>query len=97
MAQYDVYWFDEQHVLDCQSDFVDAFNSRLVVPLLPLADSPPAVKRLMPAFDVNGEKLVMATPLASAVLLGGLGRPVTSLAGHADEIGAALDCLITGF
>ena len=97
MPQYDVHWLGDQLVLDCQSNFVDMFESRLTVPLLPLAEAPEAVRRLMPTFAVDGGRVVMATPLAAAVQRRELGRIVTSLAAHRDEISAALDFLLTGF
>lgn len=97
MAQFDVHWFSDSYVVDCQSDLVDEFGSRLVVPLLPLGPTPAAVTRLMPVFDVEGEAHVMATPLAAGVPRRLLGRPVSSLSDQSDRIKAAFDFLLNGF
>lgn len=97
MAQFDVHWFSDSYVVDCQSDLVDEFGSRLVVPLLPVGPSPDAVSRLMPVFDVEGEPHIMTTPLAAGVPRRSLGRPVTSLSRQSDKIKAAFDFLLNGF
>ena len=97
MAQFDVHWFGDSYVVDRQSDLVDDFGSRLVVPLLPVGPTPAAVTRLMPEFDVEGEAHVMATPLAAGVPRRSLGRPVSSLSHQSDKVKAAFDFLFNGF
>lgn len=99
MARYDVYrapdgpgWW-----LDVQAEVLDLLTTRVVVPILPEAEAPVPAKRLNPVFEVEGERAVMVTQFLSAVPLRGMGRPVGSLAGRADEIGAALDMVFVGF
>jgi toxin CcdB len=97
MAQFDVYQMADGYVVDCQSDFLSHYDTRLVVPLLPLAHGPIVAKRFNPEFEVEGLKLVMYTQYAAAVQLRRLGKPVKSLANSRDEIVAAIDMLVTGF
>ncbi len=100
MAQFDVHRLrpDFDLVVDCQSDLLDHLPRRFVVPLLPEQDSGlPLVGRLTPVFEVNGERLVLATVLAGSAFVTELGQPIASLARERDRIVGALDVLITGF
>jgi toxin CcdB len=99
MARHDLYrapdgagWW-----LDVQAEVLDLLNTRVVVPILPEAEAPVPAKRLNPVFEIEGERAVMVTQFLSAVPMRVLGRPVGSLAGRADEIGAALDMVFVGF
>ncbi len=99
MARYEVfrapdgdYWW-----LDVQADLLEGLNTRIVVPLMPEDMAPTPAKRLNPLVEVEGRRAVMVTQYLAAVPVGGLGRPVGSLAGRADEIGAALDMVFVGF
>jgi toxin CcdB len=83
-------------LLDCQADALAHFNTRMVVPLMPSGRVPQTLPRLHPTFTIDGEVLVMATHLASAVPLRELGPRVMSLADQRDAIIGALDVLITG-
>lgn len=97
MARFDVFRSrsGEQLLLDCQSDMLDYFQTRFVVPLV---EESVATRTacLHPTFTVNGQKLIMATQLASAVDRRELGVQVANLSDHHDQIVAALDMLITG-
>lgn len=99
MAKFDVHVTQDTGVLvvDCQSDLIDYFDTRFVVPLVPLQDSGRVVPRLTPIFSVNGEEKVMASQFAGAVPKQVLGPAIASLATHDFEIGAALDMLISGY
>jgi toxin CcdB len=100
LAQYDVYRSPDvadEYWLDCQSELIDRFETRFVVPLTPLSDKKAATPRLHPIFEIEGIKLVMATQLASAVPAALLTRRVATLAGSRDEVVAAFDVLLTGF
>jgi toxin CcdB len=97
MAQFDVYRMTDGYVVDCQSDFLRHYDTRLVVPLLPSAKGPVVAKRFNPIFEIEALKLVMYTQYAAAVQRRQLGKPMTSLAGSRDDIIAALDMLVTGF
>jgi toxin CcdB len=95
MARFDVYRGAGAYLLDCQSDYLSSLETRFVVPLLP-EDMVPRVHRLNPVFDVEGERLVMATQLASPFSARQLRERVTSLAHHHDTILNAFDMLLTG-
>jgi toxin CcdB len=84
-------------LLDCQADLLSDFNTRLVVPLLPEAEAPKPATRLNPAFEIQGERVIMATQFAAAVLTQELGKCVGSLLAEQDAVGNALDMLIGGF
>ena len=99
MARYDVYrarglagW-----VLDLQSDLLEPLNTRIVVPLMPIASAPKPAKRLNPIFEIDGEQVVMVTQFASAVSMAEIGKPVANLGRHSAEITSALDMLFQGF
>lgn len=97
MAQYDVHRLRSgELVLDCQSDFLSALQTRLVVPLVDPQSVPGPLPRLHPQFDVDGERLLLATHLAGAIPVGELGYPVASLPDHNFTIINALDFLLTG-
>ena len=97
MAQFDVHRLGSgDFVLDCQSDCVDFLETRLVVPLLNPDLVPSAIKGLHPRFKVDGQELLMATHLATAVPRRELAEPVQSLEAQRYAILNALDFLITG-
>lgn len=98
MARFDVYRSSvgEQLLLDCQSDWLDHFGTRFVVPLvsnLPVKE----VARLHPVLDVRGNHMIMATQLASAVSVTELGTKVANLSDQHFLIMDALDVLITDY
>ena len=98
MAKFDVYARPGAGLLlDCQADLLSDLNTRFVVPLLPEAEAPRPAGRLNPVFMIEGERVVMATQYASPVATRELGAKVASLASEQDEIGNALDMLISGF
>lgn len=97
MAQFDVHRLKSgELVLDCQSNFLDILETRLVIPLVDPATVPDPLPRLHPLFDVEGERLLLATHWAGAVPLRDIGACVASLAQHDFTIGNALDFLLTG-
>ena len=97
MARFDVFRSQGPgYLLDCQADVLRHFKTRFVVPLLP-AQGAVAASRLHPIFEVEGEKLVMVTQLASAVSLSELGAKAASLADQQMPIMNALDMLMTGY
>ena len=98
MAKFDVHRMrdSDAYVIDCQSDLIDQFTTRLVVPLIPREEITRPFPRLMPVFTVESREMIMATHLAAAVPKRELGPAILSLAGHDMQIGAALDLLITG-
>ncbi|MEI9408580.1 MULTISPECIES: CcdB family protein [unclassified Mesorhizobium] len=99
MPRYDVFAgrVEGNYLLDVQSDLLDNFKTRVVIPLLPVATVPPPMRKLHPIFDINGRKLVMATHLIATVPASELGESRLNLTKHHDEIVAALDMLFQGF
>ncbi|TPK77173.1 plasmid maintenance protein CcdB [Mesorhizobium sp. B2-4-15] len=99
MARHDVFAgrVEGSYLLDVQSDLLDNFKTRAVVPLLPVATVPPPMRKLHPVFEINGRKLVMATHLIATVPASELGESRMNLAKHHDDIIAALDMLFQGF
>ncbi|TRC92388.1 plasmid maintenance protein CcdB [Mesorhizobium sp. WSM4303] len=99
MPRYDVFAgrTEGNYVLDVQSDLLDNFKTRIVVPLLPVASVPPPMRKLHPIFEINGRKLVMATHLIATVPASELGESRLNLTKHHDDIVAALDMLFQGF
>ncbi|AGB43820.1 CcdB family protein [Mesorhizobium sp. CO1-1-7] len=99
MPRYDVFAgrVEDNYLLDVQSDLLDNFKTRVVVPLLPVATVPPPMRKLHPIFEINGRKLVMATHLIATVPASELVESRLNLAKHHDDIVAALDMLFQGF
>ena len=99
MARFDVYAGPEAdiYLLDCQSDLLSGLNTRLVVPLLPLAAAPRPAARLNPVFEIAGVPHVMATQFMAAVPASLCRERVASLQDEALTIGNAIDMLLSGF
>jgi toxin CcdB len=99
LAQFDVYPSPDtpgEYWLDCQSDLIEDFDSRLVVPLVTFGEQRRPTPRLHPVFEIDGMLRVMATHQASAVSKRLLDRRLMSLAEHRDQVIAAFDVLLTG-
>jgi len=85
------------YLLDVQADVLNELNTRIVVPLLPLAQAPLPAQRLNPVFEIGDEPHVMVTQFMAAVPRPLLRNPVASLLGQDSEIMAALDMVLVGF
>jgi toxin CcdB len=99
MPRFDVYRGRDsmRFLLDVQSDHLDSLPTRVVVPLASPGGPLPPFGDLIPALTVDGEAVVMLTPLLSAVPRRTLGRPIGNLLDQADDITRALNILLTGF
>jgi toxin CcdB len=84
------------YLLDVQADMLNSLETRIMAPLVRIAEFGRRPGRLHPVFSVHGEEFVMATHLLAAIRFIGLGRPVESLASHRGEIIGALDVLLVG-
>lgn len=93
MAQFDVYAVDGGLLLDCQSDVLQRFSSRVVVPLLAAGAVRLEFPRLTPRLRVGDDDRVMATHLIAAVDRRMLGKVIASLSSERYTIQAALDIL----
>lgn len=96
MARFDVYRGGGAYLLDCQNDFLRGLDTRFVVPLFPEGEVP-RVFRLNPVFEVEGERVVRATQLASPIPARQLRERIGSLSGQHDVVMNAFDMLLTGF
>jgi toxin CcdB len=99
MARFDVHRHPDGPgcLLDIQADLLSHLNTRVVVPLLPLANAPLPARTLNPCFDIAGESLVMTTQFMAAVPANILHTPLGNLGARRDEIVAAVDLLMQGF
>jgi len=98
MARFDVYKSGNARglLLDIQSDLLDEFGSRMVVPLLPAEDMQ-SVSRLHPVFVINDERYIMSTHLIFAIPVDRLGAKIGSLAQEDLVITSAVDKLFSGY
>jgi toxin CcdB len=99
MARLDVYRMEagKGYLLDVQADFLSSLSTRVVVPLLPLAEVPPPSKTLNPIFRIGSDEVVMATQLLAAVPKSAVKTSIGNLSDQHDKIVAAIDFLIQGF
>lgn len=84
-------------LLNVQSDLISETGTRVVVPLVPVGRAIAARPPLAPELQVDGEALVMATPLMTAVELADLGALEADLSDERATILAAVDFLVSGF
>jgi len=99
MARFTVYKNNDSfgYLLDVQSDILGGLNTRAVVPLQRIDDSPKAADYLNPIFVIENESYVMLTQFIAAIPESELNKRVTNLAEFHSEIMTALDMLFTGF
>jgi toxin CcdB len=98
MARFAVYEMRSGgRVLDLQSDFLIGLESRLVAPLVPLAQSLPPAKHLNPVFSLPDGQYVLLTQTMAAVRVSELGRVIADLSAQRDAITRALDMVFQGF
>jgi toxin CcdB len=100
MARFDVHAWPagggRRYALDVQADLLGYLRTRLVVPLVPLADAPPPIRHLNPTVQIEGESYALLTQAMASAPTKALGETVISLRGHEDNIKRALDILLTG-
>jgi toxin CcdB len=99
MARYNVYPSPGGvgYLLDVQAEVHSLLNTRMVVPLLPLAAAPVPARTLNPLFDLNGEKYSMVTQYMAAVPVAALKGTVCNVEDRRNDIVAAVDLLLQGF
>ncbi|MCB1890342.1 MAG: CcdB family protein [Rhodocyclaceae bacterium] len=99
MSRFNVYPNPSGHgyLIDIQADLMAHFNTRVVVPLLPLEMAPKAAKMLNPLFDIDGKLHVMATQFMAAVPVSELKSATFNASNRQNEIVAAIDLLHQGF
>lgn len=99
MARFDVYANPGGvgYVLDVQADVLNDLSTRVVVPLMAVADAPVPAKRLNPVVEIGAAPHVMVTQFMAAIPQALIRSPVTNLAENDNEIMAALDMVLVGF
>lgn len=99
MARYNVYPNPggAGYLLDVQAEVHGLLNTRIVIPLLPLAIAPTPARTLNPLFELNGETVSMVTQYMAAVPVALLKGKIASVEDRRTEIVAALDLLLQGF
>jgi len=85
------------YLIDVQADSLSHFNTRMVIPLLPLDVAPKPAKTLNPLFDINGETYSMVTQYMAATPVRVLKGATLSVESRRDDIVAAIDLLLQGF
>jgi toxin CcdB len=84
-------------LLDVQNDLLDDLETRVVVPLCPIATMKGRILRtLTPVLEIEGERFVMLTPQMAGIPKSELGAPVARVEQHRFEIISAVDFLLTG-
>lgn len=89
---------DVPFLVDVQSDLLSSLGTRVVIPCFRQgANEIPALKRLTPILEIDGETCVLMTPQVAGIPTHQLQEPVGDLSPHRAEILGALDLLLTGF
>ena len=98
MARFDLFENSDGSgfLLDVQADLLDALTTRVVVPLLPVAQIGAVMQQLNPVFDVEDVPHVMMTQFLAAVPVSELGAKAGTLQAQDTAITNALDLLLTG-
>ena len=95
MAQFDVFRLgDGSLVLDCQSDTIDPYDTRFVVPLIEAEPDMITMARLHPRFKIADNDVFMLTQFATSVRASDMRTRVGSLAQDRLRITTAIDVLI---
>lgn len=98
MAQFDYYprGGEPGYWLDCQTGLMDHYETRFVIPLVPLDVAPIPGRTLNPLFEIAGERHSLLTQFAGAIPASELNRRAGSLDSRRYDILNALDFHITG-
>ncbi|QJT78645.1 CcdB family protein [Kosakonia sp. MUSA4] len=85
-------------LLDVQSDITGSMNSRVVIPLCPLADYKDRrrVERLNPVLEIEGQAYLLLTHDLAGVSLAILGEKVCTMNARRDVIRSAMDFIFDG-
>lgn len=101
MARLDVYPMPGRrrtgYVVDVRARLLDHLATRVVVPLVPQAETPKPIGELNPVFDIEQVPHVMLTQAIVTVPGKALKRTVASLDNQHDQIARALDVLPLGY
>lgn len=92
LRRFDIAAYGDVLMVVIESDLLPPDPAVVVIPLL---KDYPAVSRLNPVFEVNGQDFVLATRLIAAVRRSSL-SPVGSLTENSDRVTRAVDVLMGG-
>ncbi len=101
MAQFDVHRnlgahrHDIPFVVIVQSQRLDGYRRRVVIPLVLASSVPAAEPNLNPSFHVDAVEVVLHPLEIVSIAVDRLGERVASLADEADRIIAAIDLVIS--
>lgn len=85
------------YLINVQADSMSQFNTRMVIPLLPLDEAPKPATTLNPLFEIGGRTYSMVTQYMAAYPVKALKTAAFSAENRHDEIVAAIDLLLQGF
>jgi toxin CcdB len=85
------------YLLDIQAGVLESLATRLVVPLIPVADFGAPIERLNPVVRLGNRNYVLATAEMAAVSKKSIGEKAGTLEAQSAAILAAVDFLISGF
>ena len=85
------------YLIDVQANALSHFNTRIMIPLLPMAEAPKPAKILNIEFEIEGETYSMVTQYMAAFPAKELKGEVFNAQNRHDEIVAAVDLLLQGF
>ena len=99
MARFSVYLNPDNpgYLLDVQADIHGHFNTRVVVPLMPLDVAPKPAAILNPLFDIDGVRHSMVTQYMAAMPAKTLKNIAFNANDRHYDVVAALDMLLQGF
>ncbi len=84
-------------LINVQADAMSHFNTRVVIPLLPMETAPIPAKTLNPLFEIDGKQYSMVTQYMAAVPVKELKNAVFSVSDRHNDIVSAIDLLLQGF
>ena len=98
MAQFHVYRIAPgRYVLDLQTDLIDT-GTRVVAPLIALAEGPRPLPHLEPIIEVEGDAYALHTAEMAAIPASILGaEAILDLSDREYELRRALDMVFSGF
>ena len=99
MSQYGIYRNPDGpgYLVDVQAGLNSHFNTRIMVPLLPLDIAPKPDRTLNPLFELDGETYSMVTQFMAAMPVSVLKGKLINVENRRNEIVAAIDLLLQGF
>ncbi len=83
--------------MDIQHDLLADYETRVVVPLLPLKELRVVIPRFNPVFEIERRQLALTPQFMAAIDSRQLGAPVGKLQDKRDKIVAAMDFLFIGY